>query len=364
MDRSLLRAALCTGLATVGLPAATWAQDSDGWDFYGQLNFGVLTSDNGFDTHSSFADNANSPSRIGLFYDRALAGGSQFRFNFETSFGATSTASVNGDDNSFDIDYDETRLRKLEGIVTIPGVGRLSFGQGSTATDGVAEADFSGTGVVIYSGIADLAGAQEFYDTSGDPSGISVGSVFGSFDGARRFRARYDTPQLNGFTFSISAGEEVLVDGDDNEYYDIGGRYLRDYGDMQVDARLGYSWRGGPVELLSGSLALLHEPSGFNVAFASGREQTGGDAEYGYVKLGLIRNWSAYGPTAFAVDYYDGSDFQVSGSESTAIGLGFVQTVEQYNLDLYAAWKRYEYDGGGSDLEDMDVTFVGARWTF
>jgi hypothetical protein len=42
----------------------------------------------------------------------------------------------------------------------------------------------------------------------------------------------------------VSAGEEVLASGNDDEFYDFGLTYTRDHGDFKVAGRLGYSIRG------------------------------------------------------------------------------------------------------------------------
>ncbi len=332
-------------------------------DIYGQLNLGVVYADDGVSSDTVFTDNDNSNSRIGLLYSRDLASGGEFRFNFETGLGLTGSGSLTQGEDDFDIDYKRTEIRKFEVIYVTPDIGTFSFGQGSTATDGTGEADFSGTSLIQYSGLSDLAGSREFQLLSGVGSGINVSNVFGSFDGSRRFRARYDTPTYNGFGLALSAGEEVLTSGDDNEYYDIGLNYDQDYGDLRVAARVGYSWRGSSEELLVGSFALLHEPTGLNLAVAGGSQQEG-DASYGYVKAGWQQNWFSIGQTRLSVDYYAGDDFSVIGSDSDSVSLAVVQVVDAYDLELYAIYRTYELDGTGAEVFDQDVSFVGARWRF
>jgi hypothetical protein len=330
---------------------------------YGQLNLGVVYADDGVATDTVFTDNDNFPSLIGLLYSRDLVRGGKFQFHFETSLGLTGSSSLVQGEDEFDIDYQRTDIRKFEAIYVTPEIGTFSFGQGSTATDGSGVADFSGTSVIQYSTLSDLAGNREFQLLSGVGSGIRVSNVFGSFNGTRRFRARYDTPSYNGIGLALSAGEEVLNSGDDNEYYDIGLNYDQDYGDLRVAARAGYSWRGSSQELLVGSLALLHEPTGLNLALAGGSQQEGA-ASYGYVKAGWQQNWFSIGQTRLSIDYYAGDDFSVIGSESESVSLAVVQVVDAYDLELYAIYRTYELEGTGAEVFDQDVTFVGARWRF
>lgn len=346
-------------------PGAVLAQDANGpeWDFYGQLNLGVISVDDGFDTETSLADNDNSNSRVGVIFKQGLANGAEFRFHFETAIGLTGSSSISGSDNDFDVEYRRRELRKFEIIYDTASVGKFSFGQGSIATDGIADSDFSGTSVIAYSGINDQAGSQQFRLSNGSLSGVRVGNAFSAFDGGRRFRVRYDTPTYNGFGFAVSGGKEVLAKGNDDEFYDVGLTYNRDYGDYKVAGRFGYSIRGSDEELILGSAAVLHEPTGLSLAVASGRQQEG-DASYLYVKGGLQRDWFNFGRTHLSVDYYDGDDFQTAGASSSSFGLSVVQKVDAKNLELYASYRVYEYEASGQDFEDLGVTFVGARWKF
>jgi hypothetical protein len=348
----------------LALPATVAAQSAGpDVDVYGHLNLGIVVADDGVTTDSAFTDNDNSNSRIGLIYKQQLSSGGEFRLHFETGLGLTGSSALAQGDDDFDVDYSRTELRKVEAIYVTPSAGTFSFGQGSTATDGTGEADFSGTSVIQYSGLSDLAGNREFQLVSGGGSGIRVRNVFGSFDGARRFRLRYDTPTYSGFGVSLSAGEEVLTSGDDNEYYDAAVTYDQDYGAYKVAARAGYSWRGSAEELMVGSFAVLHVPTGLSLALAGGRQEEGDDT-YAYAKVGWKQEWFGIGETRLSVDYYDGSDFSVSGSSSDSVSLAVVQMVDAYDLELYAIYRTYELDGTGSAVRDMDVTFVGARWKF
>ena len=59
-------------LGLASLPALAQAQEGPVWDVYGQLNFGVLSVDDGEDTNTTFIDNDNSNSRVGLTMTQAL----------------------------------------------------------------------------------------------------------------------------------------------------------------------------------------------------------------------------------------------------------------------------------------------------
>ncbi|MDW3224361.1 MAG: porin [Paracoccaceae bacterium] len=347
----------------LALPQTAVAQDNT-FTFYGQLNFGLFSADDGTQSESYISDNDNSNTRVGAIWETGLANGATLKFHFESALGLTGSSSVTIDDNGLDFDWRRTELRKFEVIYDTPTLGTFSFGQGSTATDGYAEADLSGTTVVTYSSLSDLAGNIAFRPLGGASSGIDIGDTFSDLDGARRFRLRYDTPDFNGFVASVSAGEEILTEGDDREFYDLGLKYVRDYGDIKVDGRLGYAWVSGGDEKAIGSLAVLHEPTGVNAAFSTGAQQDGGDDDFVYLKLGVIRDWLPFGSTAISIDVYEGNDFAIIGSESSSVGLGVVQRFDDQNLEVYAAYRTYEFQEATTPVEDIDVMVIGARWKF
>ena len=359
-----LGSATIAALGLAFVPALAQAQSAGPvWDFYGQLNLGLVSVDDGVDRNSAFTDNDNSNSRIGLSMTQALQNGSDLTLTFETGLGLTGSSSLNGQDSSFDAEYRQTELRKLDLRYRTPTMGTFSFGQGSTSTDGSAEADFSGTGVAAYVGISDIAGGQSLRFADGTLSTVSIGNTNSSFDGGRRLRVRYDTPVFGGFSASVSAGQEVLKSGDDNDYYDVGTRYAQDYGTYKVDARLGYSFRDSSDDLVMGSAAVLHAPTGLSLAISAGR-RVGGDADYAYIKAGLTRDYLAVGSTSFSIDYYNGNDFVVAGSSTSSVGVAVVQRLDQYSTELFATHRSYEFDSASASYQDMDVTFVGARWKF
>lgn len=360
--RSFARVTL-SAIATLGviMPGAAVAQT--GFEVYGQLNFGIFSTDDGFSSETYFTDNDNSNSRIGFNWINSFGDGRSLRFNFETGLGLNGSSSVSIDDTSPDVDLNRPELRKFEFIYKTPDIGTISLGQGGTASEGVAEADFSGTSVIAYSGISDLAGGIEYRGAGGAGTGIVIGDTFSSFDGARRLRLRYDTPSWNGLVFSASGGEEVLADSDDTEYYDIGARYSGDYGDLRADARLSYAWVSEGEELLVGSAAVLHTPTGLSFAVSAGAQQEGND-DYLYGKLGWQQDWFAIGTTALSIDLYEGSDYEFDGSDSSSAGLAAVQKIDEYNMEIYAVWRRHEFDAPGISVADVDVFAIGARWQF
>ena len=332
------------------------------WEAYGFLNFGILDYDDGRESSSFLVDNSNAPSRIGINY-RFPAGEGDLRFNFETALGIVSSSSVDLVEGSGDaFDFDKTSLRKFEVIYSSDAFGRISFGQGSMATDGAAGADYSGTTIVTTSAISDLAGGNLLRDEAGALTDVRVGDTNGNLDGSRRFRLRYDTSRYSGFGVSAAYGQEVLRDNDDNDYYDVALSYSSSSDYIDAEAYLGYSWAGNDREWLVGSVAVLHSPTGLNGAIAAGREDSGGS--YYWLKAGIRRDWFSMGETALSLDYYVGEDFESEGSDTDSWAIALVQKIDSANLETFLVYREYGFSELTTDYLDGRGIMVGGRWRF
>jgi len=110
------------------------------------------------------------------------------RITIEVQFESNSTAAIRIDQDGSAGPNNFTE-RKLELYVDSKRFGRLWAGQGDTASNGTSEVDLSGTSVVAYSGIADMAGGIAFSDNN--VLGPRIGQVFSNFGlivaAARRF---------------------------------------------------------------------------------------------------------------------------------------------------------------------------------
>jgi hypothetical protein len=353
------------GGALLLLPALVHAQDaSSPFKFYGQINLGVLTVDDGVSSDSIFTDNDNSNSRIGFTYDTEFSNGNQLRFNFETAIGLTGSSGVTASNDNFTLDPRQTDLRKFELIYTTQ-VGKFSFGQGSVATDGIAEQDLSKTSVITYSSLQDIGGGNTFRLSDGTVSSVRINQAFSAFDGGRRLRLRYDTPAFAGFTVAASYGIEVLTEGDNRDFSDISVTYKGALGDFNTVAGIGYaSISDGGAETVIGSASIFHNPTGLNFTIAAGQNQAS-DANYVYLKAGIVREWLPIGETAIAIDYTDGSNFVSNGSSSDSAAISVVQKVDKWNTELFASYRTFGFDDtSGSSFRDVDTTFFGARWKF
>jgi predicted porin len=369
MARCLLAlAAVTPGLALAqGLPKLeTTLEGGTTVRVYGHINQGVLVHDDGGETNSyALVDNSNSSSRLGLRTETPLGEGLALRSNVEAQYTPNPSSKVS-QTNSFvgDWDLDWTNLRKAELILASEAYGTVWLGQGSMATDGIAEIDFSGTSLIAYSQVPDLAGGQFFRLDNGARSGVTIGKVFGNFDGSRRLRLRYDTPSFAGFTLSGAYGQEVLTSGDDKDYVDLALRWAESFGTVKVSTGVGYSWKGTDSETIAASASALHMPTGVNFTLATGAETQGADGQYVYGKLGVIRDVFSFGSTALSVDATFGADIGIDGGDSTSYALAAVQRIDDWNLEAYGIVRTHSFDDNAASYDDGLSFMTGLRFSF
>jgi hypothetical protein len=364
----LMLAALAPGpVLGQGLPKLeTTLEGGTTVQLYGQINQGVLAHDDGGETNTyALVDNSNSSTRVGLRTQTPFSGGWSLQTNVEGQYTPNPSSKVSQADNFVgDWDIERTNLRKAEAIITSDDHGTLWLGQGGMATDSIAEIDFSGTSVIAYSLIPDLAGGQFFRFDDGALSSVTIGRVFANFDGSRRLRARYDTPAFAGFTLSGAYGQEVLTRGDDKDYFDAALRWSQDFEQVKVGAGVGYNWKGSDTETVATSASALHASTGLNFTLAAGAETEGGDGEYIYGKLGLMRDFFSFGATSLSVDAYFGGDIGVRGGDSASYALAAVQRVSDWNTELYGIVRVHTFDDDVASYEDGVSFMTGLRFSF
>lgn len=359
--------ALASLLAAGAANAQTYSNETGGSvTFYGQLNPSVLSFDDGDDTDTNLVDNTHSNSRVGFHIDQDLANGQKLRFTFETALAAPGSAGFSQGSSPI-WDWQRTDIRKVD-FAWSGSFGTVYVGQGSMATDGIASSDLSGTGLASAVATSDTAGSYLFRESDGSLSDIALGDVYGDFDGGRKGRFRYDTPDWNGFTFGASYGTDILDDVGETTYYDVAGYYDNTVGSIQLVAGLGYAWEedddGDTSGSWAGSVSGLHEPTGLNATFAVGGDDE--DASYYYTKLGWTASLWSVGKTSFSADYYGGSDFINGSSDSTQWGVQAAQTFDDLDLEAYIGYAQYglEVDGTDVDYADASSVLAGVRWSF
>lgn len=357
--------------ASTAIPAAAelkYENNSGGYVLiYGQLNPAIISVDDGEQTETNLLDNDLSRSRVGLRLMQPF-GANEFGFRFETGLGLPNSTEVD-QNGSFYSGWSREDLRHVD--FWLEGDwGRFSAGQGSMASDGAAEADLSYVGTALYSFLADSNNSFIFRDPAGVLSGPTVGGITDSFDGSRRARVRYDTPEFSGFTASVAWGQNVLTSGDDRDYYDAALRYANEFGGADFSAAVGYQVRDDDgtkrSDVVGSASVLLQSGLSFTVASGSRDDDAAGasDPSYYYAKVGYEGDWFSFGKTGVGVHYYDGSDFNLDGSSTTGWGVGAVQKVESINTDVYLTYQEYEYEDSVANYQDLSTWVLGAKWQF
>ncbi|MGR3803850.1 porin [Marinibacterium profundimaris] len=359
-----------TGGAALAGPIFTNENGGRVWG-YGQLNPAWLSVDDGAATTSELDDNTASNSRVGFWYEQAFANGTELSFNVETALGFRSTSGLsqlNEGDRSW-MDWQRTDIRKID-LRLRSDYGSVFVGQGSMASDGAGQVDFSGTVLTNYVSVTDITGRIQLRDDQGALTGIPFSDAYASYDGGRYGRFRYQTPDFGGFTASAAIGQDILSENADADIWDVALRYEGDIGPLRIGAGLGYQSLHRPDRPDRNDVfasASAEHGSGVTVTAAMGNRDT--DGSFSYAKLGYKGDWLPIGQTALAVDYYHGSDMALTNgatrSESDAWGVGLVQTVEDWDLETYLGYRIYGFeDNSPTTYQDASSVILGARWRF
>lgn len=337
--------------------------------FYGQFNPAIISLDDGQETETNLLDNDLSNSRVGARF-HAPWGANTFRFLFETGLGLPNSTEVNqlGSDYSR---FTREDIRHFD--FSLEGEwGKVSLGQGSMAADGAAERDLSLVGMALYSYTADSVAGFIFRDAAGNLTGPTIGATLNDFDGARRGRIRYDSRDYNGFSFAASAGQNILNQDDEGDYFDATVSYNGPIGKSGVElaSTLSYQLRdddaGDRTDIVFSGSALL--PNGLSFTGAVGNRDddasAASDPTYYYAKIAYEKQWFSWGKTGIGLHYWDGEDFNVDGSDSDVWGIGIVQKIDQANIDAYLTYQEYSYADTSGDFQDASAIVLGARWKF
>ncbi len=359
--------------ATTAIPAAAelkYENNSGGYvELYGQFNPALISVDDGQDTETRLLDNDLSNSRVGLRLMQPY-GDNEFTFRLETGLGLPNSSEWNQLGTDFS-GWTREDIRHVD-FALKGGYGKFSAGQGSMASDGAAETDLSYVGTALYSFTNDENSGFFYRGTDGVLSDITVGDSSSNFDGGRRTRVRYDTPDFNGFSAAVAYGENALSSSDDDTYYDFAIAYNNTFASgVEFAASVAYAVRdfdnvSGERKDTIGSASVLL-PSGFSFTAAAGsRDDTASgasDPSFWYAKIAYEGDWVAWGKTGVGIDYYDGSDFNNDGSDTKAWGIAVVQRIDSINTDAYLKYRNHDFEDGTS-FDKNEAWVLGARWQF
>ncbi len=343
-------------------------------ELYGQVNRAFLAADDGNSSDYYFVDNDNSSSRIGLLGEAKvnddLTIGTRMEFEYQSN---PSNVVNQNDKNPDDEDGTGFNERWMDAQLTSKRFGKLYLGKGSTASDGTSEMDLSGTSVVGYASVEDMAGGILFYNDATDAlSMTNVARVFNDFDGlSRRNRIRYDSPDFWGFQLSGS----LLSDGGD-----VALRYAAKWGqDWEFVAAAAYADPQAISNTVdnqyNGSASILHS-SGLNLTVAGGIQDLDSgllnpdgtkrddDPTFYYAKLGYRAKWFKVGETRFSVDYARNDDVAQDGDEAKSVGFQAVQEFPEWGSEYYIGYRWYDLDREQADFDAINALMTGVRVKF
>jgi hypothetical protein len=333
---------------------------------YGQVNRAFMHADNGNEDQLFHVDNDNSSTRIGLKGKAKVSDTLSTGINFEAEWQKNASNkvrfdNVGGDDDGF-------TLRKFELFLDSKNLGKLSMGQGDTASNGTSEIDLSGTSVAGYSDTNTWGGDIVFYDNIGMADGPATDKAFNNYDGlSRAERLRYDSPSLAGFKISTSLVEE--------EQWDVALRYAGEFAGAKVKAGIAYADKGtyDPTSdddtQFNGSVSVLLD-MGVSATFAYGSLDYDDpaetrDPESYYFKLGYqTKALTEMGKTAFSIDWMSSEDIAAVNDEGDVWGLQVVQKVKNWGTEFYGAYRQFSLDRAGADFDDVSIFAAGMRIKF
>jgi len=123
--------------------------DKVGVQLYGQVNRGVMYAHDGNDSDFYHVDNDASSTRLGIKAKSNTGSELEAGAWFEVQFESNSSASVS--QTSPSTGPDNFTQRHLDFFLETKRFGKLSVGQGNTASNETSEVDFSGTALAGYS---------------------------------------------------------------------------------------------------------------------------------------------------------------------------------------------------------------------
>ena len=132
--------------------------------FYGQINKGVLSYDDGQETESyGLIDNDNSNTRFGLTYTQDFGDRWKYLGTIEIAyapFSTSNTSILQQSPPSSAYEFTNANIRKIDNKFSHPDYGAFYLGQGDMASNNTAEVDLSGTTVIfVFIGCRQRGGA-------------------------------------------------------------------------------------------------------------------------------------------------------------------------------------------------------------
>lgn len=375
MSNPYLKKGIAAGvlIALSGTAHAGTVSNSNGMSVTlgGYVDRAVLYADDGKDSTAAVVDNENLSSRFFITgegkVNEALTAGFLMEFDFRDNSSSSVTiddaTAGNGGVGENGVGATTFSQRHMDAYFSHATLGKFSIGQGSSASDGIAETDMSGTGIVAYSGVADMAAAVKFR-TATNGYGPAIGTVSSNMDGlGLDDRIRYDTPSFGGFGVSTS-----YISGGAG---DVSVNFSGKFGGIDVGAAAGY-WNNSSLSSTddggyAGSVSAKHD-SGVSLTLAGGKtlkkSNASDDPTFIYGKLAYTVGLTSLGDTSFGVDYGVYKDVAQNNDEMTTFGLQVVQSLADVGTEVYLGYRNHELDRTGTSYDDIMAVMAGVNVAF
>jgi len=306
----------------------------------GQVNRAVLYLDDGNNAVITNVDSDASSTRFRWKASAPMSNGMKAGALIEIENGSNrlSGKGVNNNDDSDDGNNGGVAQRFLRArhfdVWVAGGFGKISMGQGSTASDGVLHANY------MHVGLADIN-----FEPLG---GLPVTGIASFGDGGREDRVRYDTPSFGGAKLGISYANEGHVQAT--------ARYAGKIGSaLRLDARISYEAADQEADIIAGSAGI--NASGFQVTVAAAHNDggVGGNENFFYgVQVGYTGKLTSMGNTGFGAQYLQ------NGSTRKTLAFGVTQDLAP-GTTAYASLRFSDEQATG---DESTAGLVGMRVRF
>lgn len=349
----------------------------------GQINKAVMYHDDGKSEDTAIVDNDNSGSRFRILgsgkVNEAVSVGTALEVEFQDN-AANNWSIADGNaqsgpagTNGAGADaFGQTNFnqRRMEAYISHKQFGKVSIGQGPTASDGTAETSLSGAGMAAGGGFnfndsAQIIRTVNQADNVFSTAATDWGAKFTNLDGlSRNDRVRYDSPTFAGFQVSGSALSSGAAD--------VALRYGGKFGGVAVKAAASYVNTGASSTTVDSqwvvSAAAEHE-SGINIRGQYGKADhtlnTRDDLKAWAVGLGYDASLTSMGATSFAVGYHVAEGKAANDEEATQVDFGVVQHIKDAGTELYLGVAMLEFeDSTATQYEDATSIIAGTRIKF
>ena len=332
---------------------------------YGIVTRALLYADDGDNSQLFNVDGSVENTRVGWIASGALNENVKVIGHVEMDTPLSNPAnSVNlsGDEGTDNVDWG---IRIQDVAVQHKRFGKLTLGQGDTASTDRVVIDLSGTDLAANNNAGDMAGGIQFRNKTTGARPVNIGEVFDKVDGINKDdRLRYDLPELGGFNLAAS-----FTGGG---AWDMGGGYAAKIGAFEFEAAAFYA-NVSPIsaeqsDMWGGSGSIKHE-SGLSLTMAGAarnEKAAGRDAShYLWGKIGYSAGLFKIGQTHFGLSHGEYKNFAQNGDKATETGFGVVQDFESIGSNAWLLVRNHQLDrADNNDYDDIFIVSTGVLFNF